>query len=68
MKGPGVTTTDDHGKNKTLYLPNISSIEERTRPNLKKTLHGKPERKKERKKKRRYLKITFRENTFKNLC
>lgn len=39
MKGPGVTTTDDHGKNKTLYLPNISSIEERTRPNLKKTLH-----------------------------
>lgn len=42
MKGPGITTTDDHGRNKTLYLPNISSIEERTRPNLKKTLNGKP--------------------------
>ena len=41
MKGPGITTTDDNGRNKTLYLPNISSIEERTRPNLKKTLHGK---------------------------
>lgn len=39
MKGPGITTTDDNGRNKTLYLPNISSIEERTRPNLKKTLH-----------------------------
>ena len=40
MKGPGVTTTDDQGRNRTLYLPNISSIEERTRPNLKKTLKG----------------------------
>lgn len=40
MKGPGVTTTDDQGRNRTLYLPNIASIEERTRPNLKKTLRG----------------------------
>ncbi|XP_057379438.1 NEDD8-activating enzyme E1 catalytic subunit-like [Daphnia carinata] len=38
MKGPGVTTTDKQGRNRTLYLPNVSSIEERTRPNLKKTL------------------------------
>ena len=40
MKGPGVTTTDKLGRNRTLYLPNVSSIEERTRPNLKKTLKG----------------------------
>ena len=40
MKGPGVTTTDEHGRNRTLYLPNVASIEERTRPNLKKTLKG----------------------------
>ncbi|XP_046632158.1 NEDD8-activating enzyme E1 catalytic subunit-like [Daphnia pulicaria] len=38
MKSPGVTTTDKQGRNRTLYLPNVSSIEERTRPNLKKTL------------------------------
>ncbi len=36
MKNPGVTTTIG-GKNKTLYLPNVSSIEAATRPNLKKT-------------------------------
>ena len=40
MKAPGVTTTDENGKNRTLYLPNPASIEERTRPNLKKTLKG----------------------------
>lgn len=40
MKGPGVTTTDKQGRNRTLYLPSVSSIEERTRPNLKKTLKG----------------------------
>ena len=40
MKSPGVTTTDKQGRNRTLYLPNVSSIEERTRPNLKKTLKG----------------------------
>ena len=40
MKAPGVTTTDDSGRNRTLYLPNPASIEERTRPNLKKTLKG----------------------------
>ncbi|KZS09384.1 Nedd8-activating enzyme E1 catalytic subunit [Daphnia magna] len=38
MKSPGITTTDQQGRNRTLYLPNVSSIEERTRPNLKKTL------------------------------
>lgn len=37
MKSPGVTTSIG-GKNKTLYMPNVSSIEEATRPNLKKTL------------------------------
>ena len=40
MKNPGVTTTDLLGRNRTLYLPSVSSIEERTRPNLKKTLAG----------------------------
>lgn len=40
MKGPGVTTTDERGRNRTLYLPSVASIEERTRPNLKKTLKG----------------------------
>ncbi|KAL1132836.1 hypothetical protein AAG570_010788 [Ranatra chinensis] len=38
MKSPGITTVID-GKNKTLYLPLIKSIEERTRENLKKTLN-----------------------------
>lgn len=37
MKSPGLTTTID-GKNKTLYMPSIASIEEATRPNLKKSL------------------------------
>ncbi|KAF7268248.1 hypothetical protein GWI33_018610 [Rhynchophorus ferrugineus] len=37
MKNPGLTTTID-GKNKTLYIPTIKMIEERTRPNLSKTL------------------------------
>ena len=37
MKNPGLTTTLD-GKNKTLYMSNIPSIEQATRPNLKKTL------------------------------
>lgn len=37
MKKPGVTTSVN-GKNKTLYMPNVASIEEATRPNLKKTL------------------------------
>jgi len=37
MKSPGLTTSID-GKNKTLYMQSIASIEEATRPNLKKTL------------------------------
>jgi ubiquitin-activating enzyme E1 C len=37
MKAPGLTTVID-GKNKTLYMQTVASIEERTRPNLKKTL------------------------------
>lgn len=37
MKNPGLTTTID-GKNKTLYMSTIKSIEERTRENLSKTL------------------------------
>uniref|UniRef100_A0A8C1GQ22 NEDD8-activating enzyme E1C n=1 Tax=Cyprinus carpio TaxID=7962 RepID=A0A8C1GQ22_CYPCA len=37
MKSPAITTTLD-GKNKTLYLQTVASIEERTRPNLSKTL------------------------------
>ncbi|MFT7804885.1 NEDD8-activating enzyme E1 catalytic subunit isoform X1 [Arapaima gigas] len=37
MKSPAITATMD-GKNKTLYLQTIASIEERTRPNLCKTL------------------------------
>ncbi|XP_039626918.1 NEDD8-activating enzyme E1 catalytic subunit isoform X2 [Polypterus senegalus] len=37
MKTPAITTTMN-GKNKTLYLQTISSIEERTRPNLSRTL------------------------------
>ena len=40
MKNPGVTTTDGRGRNRTLYLPSVSSIELMTRPNLKKTLTG----------------------------
>ncbi|XP_032822542.1 NEDD8-activating enzyme E1 catalytic subunit isoform X1 [Petromyzon marinus] len=37
MKSPAITATVD-GKNKTLYMQTIASIEERTRPNLSKTL------------------------------
>lgn len=39
MKSPGLTTSID-GKNKTLYMQSIQSIEAATRPNLKKTLKG----------------------------
>lgn len=37
MKSPGITTTFE-GKNRTLYIQSIPSIEERTRANLKKSL------------------------------
>ncbi|XP_053377136.1 NEDD8-activating enzyme E1 catalytic subunit-like [Mercenaria mercenaria] len=37
MKSPGLTA-NVHGKNKTLYMPTVKSIEEKTRENLKKTL------------------------------
>ncbi|XP_072454814.1 NEDD8-activating enzyme E1 catalytic subunit isoform X4 [Notamacropus eugenii] len=37
MKSPAITATLE-GKNRTLYLQTITSIEERTRPNLSKTL------------------------------
>lgn len=37
MKSPGLTTTIN-GKNKTLYMSTIKSIEERTRENLNKSL------------------------------
>ncbi len=37
MSKPGVTTTIN-GKNKTLYMPNVASIEKATKPNLKKSL------------------------------
>ena len=37
MKNPGLTTTVG-GKNKTLYISTIKSIEERTRDNLNKSL------------------------------
>lgn len=37
MKSPGITANID-GKNKTLYISSVKSIEERTRPNLKLTL------------------------------
>ena len=39
MKSPGVTTINpDTGRNKTLYMASIESIERATKPNLKKTL------------------------------
>ena len=39
MKSPGVTTINpEDGKNKTLYMASVESIEKATRPNLKKTL------------------------------
>lgn len=37
MKNPGLTTVID-GKNKTLYMSTIKSIEERTKENLSKSL------------------------------
>ncbi|XP_061186301.1 NEDD8-activating enzyme E1 catalytic subunit-like [Saccostrea echinata] len=37
MKSPGITTSVD-GKNKTLYMQTVKSIEQRTKDNLKKTL------------------------------
>ncbi len=37
MKSPGATTSIG-GRNKTLYMSKVASIEEATRPNLKKTL------------------------------
>lgn len=37
MKNPGLTTIIE-GKNKTLYMPNVASIEAATRQNLKKSL------------------------------
>lgn len=39
MKSPGITTSID-GKNRTLYMQTVKSIEEKTRGNLKKTLKG----------------------------
>ena len=38
MKSPGITYTASEGKNHTLYMPGIASIESQTRPNLEKTL------------------------------
>jgi len=39
MKSPGVTTINpETGRNKTLYMASVESIEKATRPNLKKTL------------------------------
>ncbi|XP_063437861.1 NEDD8-activating enzyme E1 catalytic subunit-like isoform X4 [Mytilus trossulus] len=38
MKSPGITTSLN-GKNKTLYMQTVKSIEEKTRENLKKTLN-----------------------------
>ena len=38
MRSPGVVTTTAEGRTRTLYMQNVSSIEEVTRPNLKKTL------------------------------
>lgn len=37
MRNPGITANID-GKSRTLYMPTIASIEEKTRPNLKKSL------------------------------
>lgn len=37
MKSPGLTANID-GKNRTLYMPTVTSIEEKTRENLSKTL------------------------------
>merc|ERR1711894_648711 len=39
MKSPGVTTINPKtGRNKTLYMASVESIERATKPNLKKTL------------------------------
>jgi ubiquitin-activating enzyme E1 C len=38
MKSPGLTATVD-GKSRTLYMPTVASIEEKTRVNLKKSLN-----------------------------
>jgi len=38
MKSPGVTTSAADGRNRTLYMATVPSIEQATRPNLKKTL------------------------------
>ena len=39
MKSPAITTINpETGRNKTLYMASIESIEKATRPNLKKTL------------------------------
>lgn len=38
MKSPGITTTKPDGGNRTLYMKSVASIEEMTKPNLKKTL------------------------------
>jgi len=40
MKSPSITTAID-GRNKTLYMKSIASIEQATRPNLSKSLAGK---------------------------
>ncbi|KAL1452539.1 hypothetical protein WDU94_006761 [Cyamophila willieti] len=38
MKAPGLTTVSGDGKNRTLYMSTVRSIEEATRENLKRTL------------------------------
>ncbi|CAG2109271.1 unnamed protein product [Medioppia subpectinata] len=38
MRAPGIVTTTAEGKTKSLYMKNVASIEQMTRPNLKKTL------------------------------
>jgi NEDD8-activating enzyme E1 len=38
MKNPGLTTVDENGKNRTLYMSSVKSIEERTRANLTQSL------------------------------
>lgn len=38
MKSPGVTTTREDGRNRTLYIQSVPSLEAKTRDNLKKTL------------------------------
>jgi len=38
MKSPGITTTSADGKNKTLYIQTVKSIEMKTKENLKKSL------------------------------